>query len=531
MLVVDGLTTRYGAVVALHGVSLAVEEGELVALVGPNGAGKTTLLNTVAGLLRPSAGRVLLDGADMTGAEPARLVRAGLALVPERRRIFRDLTVGENLQLAGVTAGAGERRRRLDEARERFPVLANRWSTAAGYLSGGEAQQLAVARALMSKPRIVLLDEPTWAWRRSWSTSCSTCWWSCAPAARRCSSSSRTHAVRWRSPIAATCCARAVSPSKGSGPELAAHEDLFGHFVGWAHVSEVVQNIVDGLGRGSTYALLALGISLIFGVMHLVNFAHAELITVGAYVAYYLSTRGLGWWVLAPAIVLAAVIAAVASERAVFRWVRNASPFTMLLASFALEQLSHACWAVFVSPNARSFPGPGWAFDTVEVAGIRFEVMDLVTIATTAVVLLGTAWVFRRSLFGISVRAASEDFDAARLMGVRANRVISGAFAYAGLLAGVAAVLVLMRSPSAEPTLGSDYLVKGVVAAIVGGLGSFAGAVVGGLALGLAEVMLRGYLPEGTWERLTDAVVFVLIAVLFIVRPQGLFTVRTAERV
>jgi branched-chain amino acid transport system permease protein len=157
--------------------------------------------------------------------------------------------------------------------------------------------------------------------------------------------------------------------------------------------------------------------------------------------------------------------------------------------------------------------------------------MDLVTIAVTATVLVATAFVFRRTLFGISVRAASSDFDAARLMGVRANRVISGAFAFSGLLAGVAAVLILMRSPSAEPTLGSDYLVKAVVAAIIGGLGSFTGAVVGGLTLGVAEVILRGYLPEGVWERMTDAFVFVLIAALFVIRPQGLFTVRSAERV
>ena len=260
-------------------------------------------------------------------------------------------------------------------------------------------------------------------------------------------------------------------------------------------MTTLIQSIVDGLGRGSTYALLALGISLIFGVMHLVNFAYAELITVGAYVAYFLSTEGLGWWVLAPAIVVAAVLASVVTELVAFRWVRNASPFTLLLTSFALERLSHALWAILVSPNKRSFAGPSWAFNTVEVGDIRFEVMDLVTIGVTAVVLTLTAFVFRRTLFGISVRAASEDFDAARLMGVRANRVIVRAFAYAGFLAGVAAVLI------------------------------------GGLALGLAEVMLRGYLPEGVWERMTDAVVFVLIALLFIVRPQGLFTVRTAERV
>jgi branched-chain amino acid transport system ATP-binding protein len=161
LLLVDDVTTRYGAVVALRGVTVEVAAGELVAIVGPNGAGKSTLLNTVAGLLRPAAGRILLDGTDVTGAEPATLVRAGLALVPEHRRIFRDLTVAENLALAGVTVGSAERRHRLDHVRDRFEVLARKWTTAAGFLSGGEAQQLAVARALMSRPRLVALDEPT----------------------------------------------------------------------------------------------------------------------------------------------------------------------------------------------------------------------------------------------------------------------------------------------------------------------------------------------------------------------------------
>jgi branched-chain amino acid transport system ATP-binding protein len=161
VLEVDGLTTRYGAITALHAVSLRVDAGEIVALVGPNGAGKTTLLNTVAGLLRPASGTVRLDGDDVTGRDPAALVRARVALVPERRRIFRDLTVEENLRLAGITASKVDRRLRLDEVRQLFGVLANRWTTPAGYLSGGEAQQLAVARALMSDPRLLLLDEPT----------------------------------------------------------------------------------------------------------------------------------------------------------------------------------------------------------------------------------------------------------------------------------------------------------------------------------------------------------------------------------
>lgn len=160
MLEVEQLTTRYGSLTALHDATLRVDEGELITLVGPNGAGKTTLLTTITGLLRPAGGRVTFEGRDVTGWDPARLVRAGVALVPERRRIFKDLTVAENLKLAGVTASAADRRERLARLPEVFPVLQARWSTAAGYLSGGEAQQLAVARALMSDPRLLLLDEP-----------------------------------------------------------------------------------------------------------------------------------------------------------------------------------------------------------------------------------------------------------------------------------------------------------------------------------------------------------------------------------
>ena len=161
MLELEGLTTRYGAITAVRDLGLRVGEGEVVALIGPNGAGKTTTLGSIAGLLTPAAGSVRLDDEDVTGSAPDAMLRRGVALVPEHRRIFADLTVAENLQVAGVTLGAAERRARMADMAELFPVLKDKWSTHAGYLSGGEAQQLAVARALMTDPRLILMDEPS----------------------------------------------------------------------------------------------------------------------------------------------------------------------------------------------------------------------------------------------------------------------------------------------------------------------------------------------------------------------------------
>ena len=166
MLEVRGLSARYGAVAALRDVSLDVRAGELVALIGANGAGKSTLLRTIAGLMPPTAGRVALEGRDVTGQPPEAILRAGIALVPERRRVFADLTVLDNLELGGYALPrGGDFRRRLDagvdEAYRLFPVLHRRRAQLAGTLSGGEQQMLAIGRALMSRPRLLLCDEPS----------------------------------------------------------------------------------------------------------------------------------------------------------------------------------------------------------------------------------------------------------------------------------------------------------------------------------------------------------------------------------
>jgi branched-chain amino acid transport system ATP-binding protein len=159
---VEDLTVAYGRVRAVNGLSIRVEEGEFVGLVGHNGAGKTSTLMTIVGTQRPAQGSIDFEGTDLTRCSPDQILRMGISLVPEGRRIFSRLTVGENVRI-----GAKSRRDRpavakdIESVRERFPVLAETWDRSGAQLSGGEQQQLAIARALVAAPRLLLLDEPT----------------------------------------------------------------------------------------------------------------------------------------------------------------------------------------------------------------------------------------------------------------------------------------------------------------------------------------------------------------------------------
>ena len=161
LLEVDDIHTYYGTIHALKGVSLSVEQGEVVTLIGGNGAGKTTTLNTISGILRPRSGAVRLDGQDLETVAPHKIVALGVVQVPEGRRTFSRLTVEENLRMGGYTVSKQEVDEGVTRAFEMFPRLKERRSQVAGTLSGGEQQMLAMGRALMSKPKVLLLDEPS----------------------------------------------------------------------------------------------------------------------------------------------------------------------------------------------------------------------------------------------------------------------------------------------------------------------------------------------------------------------------------
>ena len=158
---VQDLTVSYGAVTAVRGASLRVAAGEVVALIGANGAGKSTILNALSGLIRPDSGTAVFDGLDLTAAKPSAIVRHGLVQVPEGREILARQTVLENLELATWGRRSGTVMREIEAVMKRFPILGERRALRAGTLSGGEQQMLAIARGLLAKPRLLLLDEPS----------------------------------------------------------------------------------------------------------------------------------------------------------------------------------------------------------------------------------------------------------------------------------------------------------------------------------------------------------------------------------
>ncbi len=161
LLQLEGITVRYGQTIAVRELSLRVAQGEIVTLLGANGAGKSSTLNAIVGLAPVVGGRVLVGGHDVTGRPPEAVVRHRVTLVPEGRRVFANLTVGENLRLGAATASRSTYEQTLPEILELFPVVRDRLDTKAGLFSGGEQQRLAIARALMARPELILLDEPS----------------------------------------------------------------------------------------------------------------------------------------------------------------------------------------------------------------------------------------------------------------------------------------------------------------------------------------------------------------------------------
>lgn len=282
-----------------------------------------------------------------------------------------------------------------------------------------------------------------------------------------------------------------------------------------------LQQSANALALGGTYALLALGLAVVFSIMGLINFAHGELMTIAGYVLMYCGMAGLPFVVSVPLAISASMVAAVLMERIAFRPVRNGSGATMLITSFAVAMILQVLFQNFISARSQAVLLPAFLSDSFTIGGLVIGVNKIVAIVATIIMLLFLDRFMNQQKTGIAMRAAAEDFAVARLMGIRANTVIAGAFALSGLLAGVAAVLWVSQRASIDPLMGFTPVLKAFIAAILGGLGSLRGAVAGGFTLGFIEVYLAAFLPP-EFQEFRDPIGLGIVVVLLLFRPNGL---------
>jgi branched-chain amino acid transport system permease protein len=297
-----------------------------------------------------------------------------------------------------------------------------------------------------------------------------------------------------------------------------------------------IQYILDAIAYGSLFALMAMGLALLFGVMGLMNFAYGELIMCGAYTMFF--TRSWGWLAMIVTTVIVVTILSLLMELVAFRPLRRASPVTLLITSFAVSYaLQELAWTdvlgiahrvnnatIGTGPQKGVAPYP-WLTNQYNIGGVLVSKLEIITWIVTLLVLLAMTVLIRRTTLGIQLRASTEDFRMAQLVGVRANWVISAAFAITGVIAGIVALLYLFRTGAVAPDIGQGPLFVAFVGGVIGGLGSLPGAALGGFTLGVLINILNASLP---FKLHSYALLFAFAAVIAIVvlQPEGLIAVR-----
>ena len=294
----------------------------------------------------------------------------------------------------------------------------------------------------------------------------------------------------------------------------------------------VTQQTINALSLGSIYAMVAIGLAIVFGILRLINFAHGDLMMVACYVAFFMVASGVSFLPVAALALLATAVLGILMERVAYRPVRGAPDVIMLLTSLAVSIFIQNVFVMVLSPVPRSFRDVSPEFlDTVNHWGpLTVSNVNLVTLAVTVVAFALLTLFVTRTRLGISMRATAEDLVGAQLVGIHINRVVQVAFAIGSGLAAAAGLLWAARLGKIDPLMGFIPLLKAFVAAVIGGFGSLAGAVLGAYVLGFAEIFLVGFLPPSL-SSYRDAFVFLLLIVVLLLRPNGILGSTEREKV
>jgi len=287
------------------------------------------------------------------------------------------------------------------------------------------------------------------------------------------------------------------------------------------------QQLFNGLVTGSTYALIALGYTMVYGVLQLINFAHGEIYMTGAFAGLLLVTVAkLPFWLALPGAMLIASLVGVTVEFVAYRPLRRSSRLAVLISAIGMSIFLSNLGLWIFGPATRSFQPP-FRVATLELAGIRTNTLSLLTLGLALAMMTGLHYVVTRTKLGKAMRAVAQDRDTAALMGISVNRTIAFTFAIGSALAAAAGVMVGMLFNAVTPTMGVMPGLKGFVSAVLGGIGSIPGAMVGGLVLGMVETIGVALLSS-QWR---DAIAFAILIVVLLSRPTGLLGRRLQEKV
>lgn len=296
-------------------------------------------------------------------------------------------------------------------------------------------------------------------------------------------------------------------------------------------MSEFLQQLINGLSVGAMYALIAIGYTLVYGVLRFINFAHSDVFMVGSFAGFYAGNRlGKPSWMGGVGVMLAAMAACallgIVIERLAYRPLRSRSKLTVLITAIGVSILLQNLGQLVFGANPQAFPETLPA-RTFEWGGLVISSKDLVVIGFTACLLGGLEWIVLRTRIGTAMRAVAFNAQAASLMGINTDRIISFTFGLGSALAAAGGFLWAYKFPKIEPFMGVSPGMTAFVAAVLGGIGNISGAALGGLLLGIIETLVKG----SRWSTWTEAIAFVLLILILLFRPAGLLGKAQSEKV
>lgn len=295
-------------------------------------------------------------------------------------------------------------------------------------------------------------------------------------------------------------------------------------------LTRVLQTLTDALSLGSLYALIAIGYTMVYGVLRLINFAHGEIFMIAMYIVFYgISFFTLPWYVTFTATILVTALLGTLAERLAYRPLRSAPRISSLVSAIGVSYFLQNLATVIFGGRPLNFPQIPLFTDVLTIGDVYIQRLSLIVPIVTAVLLLMLVFLIKRTRTGMAMRAVSRDYDAASLMGIDLNRTIAITFFIGSALAGVGAIMWGMKYTRISPTIGSMPGIKCFIAAVLGGIGNIAGAVLGGLMIGFIEIVIVALFPALSGYR--DAFAFIVLIVVLLVKPTGLLGEKTTEKV